>query len=547
MPDSLFKYTHFYDKDAMKIMLIIITAIFPIVLKASGEASNIVIQGKIDSSITHRFNTRTLLIKLHDPSQELIGKEEMVKVFIDDRGAFKTTIKPSSNLTYLSFWVIHNNRRIGDMVPIHFPARDGLVEPYLFEYSDSVSIFIGKDGYMKFKGQGAEKLNCQYQIYSLQPRVKAIDSRKQELLSQAYFNEALLLEKNALDLLIKVRLDLLNTYKRTLKKEIYELIFLDLISSARYKIISQFWNAVYYSPTAKLNECLKAMQDSFKSLYQNDELLKVDSSTKLKSLWYCDYLFEKEWNNYKLYSNNIAMGDSFKVIYDILSKKYTGSLRDRLLFIGIRKLNIKFRDQVDSILGSALAKVEEVAFKRALKVFKDRQESQAYPFEFQDAAGEIHTLNKYAGKTIVIDFWFTGCNPCMKLNAAMRIIIDQYKDNKNIVFLTVSEDRNREQWLKSVASGKYTSPGTIDLYTNGLGAEHKMLKYYGFTGAPQQIIIDKKGKIVSLAPPRTDTNLIYHTNTNTGNIEMDAQDVLTSSYTKEFMNILDKLIDNTAR
>lgn len=107
------------------------------------------------------------------------------------------------------------------------------------------------------------------------------------------------------------------------------------------------------------------------------------------------------------------------------------------------------------------------------------------------------------GKVVILDFWFTGCGGCAYLNKQMTPVYEYYKNNPEIVFVTIAIDKDMEMWKKiGLGSGLYTHEGSVNLYTNGLGREHPIIDYYGITGFPTMIIIDKEGRVITRNPPR---------------------------------------------
>ena len=509
-------------------------------IQSLAQTAAIHLSGQIDSSITHGSKSRELLIMIHNPFKELNNQEKMIKILIDLKGRFTTKIIPESKFTYLSFWMKHNNRSDGSLLPLQFPTRRLPAERYVFEAGDSISINFGKNGYLKFGGVGADKLNCQDLIYNLNPKLKSFDIRKRELLSAGEYKQALSLERESLNTMVEMRLKLLDTYKGKFSDELFRLIRIDAVANAKYNILVHFWTAVHSVAPEHLEDCIASLRQDYIKFIQTDK--EETDSMLIQSAWYCEYLFEKEWNSFKLFSKNIVVGDDFYSMYETLRTKYNGQLRDRLLLIALKKMSFKFSEEIITRLDDAIKISNEESFKSAVTTLQETQTGKAYPFELEDANGKIHKLNDYKGKVLVLDFWFTGCIPCMQLNAAMKVIIKKYEKNDNILFLTICEDREREQWLKSVATGKYTGAETINLYTNGLGSMHPLMSFYGFVGAPQQLIIDKNGNLVSSTPPRPDTSLSNIANNKNGILEMNPADVLSNPSAVAFMKILDNLL-----
>ena len=83
----------------------------------------------------------------------------------------------------------------------------------------------------------------------------------------------------------------------------------------------------------------------------------------------------------------------------------------------------------------------------------------------------------------------------------MKKIEPQF-DNRGVIFMTISIDKSRDIWLRSLAGNIYSTPSkqAVNLYTGGKGEKHPVIFNYGITaGYPVQVLIDKNGKM--LAPP----------------------------------------------
>lgn len=130
--------------------------------------------------------------------------------------------------------------------------------------------------------------------------------------------------------------------------------------------------------------------------------------------------------------------------------------------------------------------------------FSQQARMRAYPFELKDTLGYSHRLGDFKGKTIIMDFWFTGCKGCVQVARMLREQVKPaFEGDTSVVFIAVSLDINFLEWKRSIQSGIYTSEGQLNLFTNGLGANHPIYPYYGFSGAPQMLVIDQEGFVVS--------------------------------------------------
>ncbi|MFD2035488.1 TlpA family protein disulfide reductase [Belliella marina] len=127
---------------------------------------------------------------------------------------------------------------------------------------------------------------------------------------------------------------------------------------------------------------------------------------------------------------------------------------------------------------------------------------KAFPFELKDTLGQVVKLEDFAGKILVMDFWFTGCKGCVQVAKALHdTIMPEFSNDSSVVFISVSLDINFLQWKRSLKSGLYTSDKQVNLFTMGMGSTHPLFKYYRYSGAPQMLLIDKEANLISSSPP----------------------------------------------
>jgi len=468
------------------------------------QTDQVKLSGKIDTTITNQFRSRNLSIKFNQTTN-YFNMSRLVEVPIKPDGTFAAVLPCDDHGMYLSFWLTDNGPT--DLSgSIALKAINGGEETqekvYLFEAGDSISMHVNKSRSPSFKGKGSNKLNCQTQIYSIDFNPVGMFVRKAELINAGGTTAPLDLQLRIRTLAKDMKLEILSSYQKELSEDVYNRIYLDVMAAYQIPMhAGLFW----YGYKKPVEPNIKIAQQFFEHLCQIPDPSTIDSRLYAGSAYYPELLFLKEFNALRLYSlkGKHENGDSFESIYQRLKSRYTGKLRDKLLLICFERLSRRFSNEARTFLKDALNTMKEEKLKQIL-IDWERKQYAAFPFALEDDKGRLHKLADYKGKVLVIDFWFTGCGACAELNAAMHPIIEKYKQNKEVIFMTVNTDQNKALWLKSINNGKYTSPEAINLYTDGLRDQHPMIRYYNYKGAPQQLVIGKKGEIISTQPPRPD-------------------------------------------
>jgi len=129
---------------------------------------------------------------------------------------------------------------------------------------------------------------------------------------------------------------------------------------------------------------------------------------------------------------------------------------------------------------------------------------KAPDFKLEDFEGKKVTLNDLRGKVIYVNFWFSGNSACHNLFGKLRVVKDHFKDNPNVVFLTISVD-SKELWSRTLIS--YKTQG-YHCYTEGKGMEHPIISAYKVNKYPTTCIIDKTGNFYSTTVPDQPLQLI---------------------------------------
>jgi hypothetical protein len=204
-------------------------------------------------------------------------------------------------------------------------------------------------------------------------------------------------------------------------------------------------------------------------------------------------------------------GISFADLYKGIVPRYHGLLKEclisKIFFFG-NNLEIAVPPLVMSSLwleGSRVVHHQEL--KKLFDAHFDRKAKSKMAFDFRlpDNNGNLVSLHDFRGKVVLMDFWYTGCSGCMIYSRGLEKAVYPFFDkDTNVVFVSICGDEKMETWLGSIPARRYTRPENINLYTEGMGFEHPLTRYYDFNGGPYSLLIDRKGRIFSGDPPKMD-------------------------------------------
>jgi thiol-disulfide isomerase/thioredoxin len=98
------------------------------------------------------------------------------------------------------------------------------------------------------------------------------------------------------------------------------------------------------------------------------------------------------------------------------------------------------------------------------------------------------------GKVILVDFWATWCGPCIGELPNVKKNYDKYHEKGfDIVGISLDTDRKKLEEFLEKEGTKWAT-----LFEDGAGWKHPVATYYGIQGIPTVILVDQKGKVVSL-------------------------------------------------
>ncbi|MNJ45911.1 Thiol-disulfide oxidoreductase ResA [compost metagenome] len=107
-------------------------------------------------------------------------------------------------------------------------------------------------------------------------------------------------------------------------------------------------------------------------------------------------------------------------------------------------------------------------------------------FEVTNTHGDQVALSDYRGKVVVLNFWASWCEPCVK---EMPLINEVYQSNQSdVATLFVNAGESKATVNEFLTEHHFEFPVMIDV-------TGKVAGLYGIVGLPVTYIIDKKGNL----------------------------------------------------
>ena len=134
-----------------------------------------------------------------------------------------------------------------------------------------------------------------------------------------------------------------------------------------------------------------------------------------------------------------------------------------------------------------------VRYKEQIEAW-DRTKSgvPAYDITLTDRNDQTLQLSSLLkGKFTYIDVWATWCGPCKQEIPHYAKLVEKFKDNDKVQFISISIDENVKAWKKMIEDDKPAWPQYI---ING-ETSRKFMADWGIQGIPRFIMIDKNGNI----------------------------------------------------
>lgn len=130
--------------------------------------------------------------------------------------------------------------------------------------------------------------------------------------------------------------------------------------------------------------------------------------------------------------------------------------------------------------------------KDAVPVVELRAGDVMPDFNLEDIDGKHVSLKSFKGKYLLIDVWATWCGVCLDEAPFFERLENKFH-HKCIAFVSISADKHRNIWVKTVKSKETKIPQ----WRLPEGEDSPFLAAFRIEGIPRFILLDTKGRILN--------------------------------------------------
>lgn len=209
---------------------------------------------------------------------------------------------------------------------------------------------------------------------------------------------------------------------------------------------------------------------------------------------------QKNYNDWSIYQNKKIMLSRDFTALDASSKEISKeTFLDQLAngsFIPIRlkSENSVYYYKLFKILPKTDTSIKATINQIGFDAYKNyKMEGTAFPkFSFKDLEGNLVTNESMKGKIVVIKCWYIHCTPCIKEFPQVNKLVQDYKERKDILFISLAEDSSEQ--LKTFLARKPLSYSVIP------DMKEYMNDALQLNSFPTHFILNKEGTISKVLP-----------------------------------------------
>jgi peroxiredoxin len=196
-----------------------------------------------------------------------------------------------------------------------------------------------------------------------------------------------------------------------------------------------------------------------------------------------------QWKNIQLHKPFTALDTASNIISKevFMSSLSTG----KYLPLKLTTTDSSTYYQLYSLNKTVNRETRELIKRWSLQIYEDyKAEGTAFPdYTFVDLEGNIYNKENTKGKTLVVKTWFIRCEPCVKEMPALNNLKQQYKDQKDVLFVSLCLDAEND--IKAFLKKKSFDYAIVPEQDKFIEESLKVNAY------PTHFVINRQGKIVN--------------------------------------------------
>lgn len=213
-----------------------------------------------------------------------------------------------------------------------------------------------------------------------------------------------------------------------------------------------------------------------------DEVQKITSDFKTWWIYHNENIdFESEFVAYDYGANEISKLEFLKKLFSENVIPFKTDSTNNTSTYTLFKIDTTNSSEKNAIVKASRQESLQTYYYLSL-------EGKPFPnFNFVDLDNQIHTNESIKNKTIILKTWFIACKPCIAEFPELNRIVNKYKNNEDILFISLATD-SRE----SLNEFLLRKPFNYKVIPEQRHFITEILKLQAF---PTHLIVDKNGII----------------------------------------------------
>ena len=163
--------------------------------------------------------------------------------------------------------------------------------------------------------------------------------------------------------------------------------------------------------------------------------------------------------------------------------------------------------QASKLLGQSLPllrKSDQPIIQQAVAMFEGLERRFNLPGNKMEIHGTLLDGTEidwasYRGKIVLVDFWATWCGPCQaELPNVLKLYKAYHDKGFDVVGICLDDKKDKESVETFIEKMKLPWANIFSPEKTDRGWEHPLASYYGITGVPRAILVDREGTVVDM-------------------------------------------------